>query len=251
MKKDAGRSFGLTDIAMIAGAVVLALVVIVTLFGDNLRRLNGASAAALAGSDPYVAEGEPLRVPEEDDAELRDPRSMAEPSPAAVPCRPLRPRRPPRRLGRVRQAALPAEPLPTGNTHDAERPNPFTLTSEDALSTFAVDVDTASYALFRRYVNEGSLPPRESVRVEEWVNYFKYRLPTPTEGDFRVDLEGTPSPFTQGAAPAEGGAAGAQAGQQRAQAHAPGVPGGHQRLHDPAGQAAAGACARSSWRWTG
>ncbi|HYH96777.1 vWA domain-containing protein [Hyalangium sp.] len=96
-------------------------------------------------------------------------------------------------------AATPSpEPLPTGNTHAAERPNPFTLTSEDAFSTFAVDVDTASYALFRRYVNEGSLPPRDSVRVEEWVNYFKYRLPAPTKGDFHVDLEGTPSPFTQG-----------------------------------------------------
>jgi Ca-activated chloride channel family protein len=91
----------------------------------------------------------------------------------------------------------PMEPQPTGNTHVSERPNPFTLTSEDAFSTFAVDVDTASYALFRRYVNEGSLPPRDSVRVEEWVNYFKYRLPAPTKGDFQVDLEGTPSPFSK------------------------------------------------------
>jgi len=94
--------------------------------------------------------------------------------------------------------AVAPEPQPTGNTHAGERPNPFTLTSEDALSTFAVDVDTASYALFRRYVNEGSLPPREAVRVEEWVNYFKYRLPAPTKGDFQVDLEGTPSPFSKG-----------------------------------------------------
>jgi Ca-activated chloride channel family protein len=85
-----------------------------------------------------------------------------------------------------------------GNTHTSERPNPLTLTSEDAFSTFAVDVDTASYTLFRRYVNEGSLPPRDSVRVEEWVNYFKYRLPAPTKGDFQVDLEGSPSPFTKG-----------------------------------------------------
>jgi Ca-activated chloride channel family protein len=96
------------------------------------------------------------------------------------------------------ESALPSEPQPMGNTHTSERPNPFTLTSEDAFSTFAVDVDTASYTLFRRYVNEGSLPPRDSVRVEEWVNYFKYRLPAPTKGDFQVDLEGSPSPFTKG-----------------------------------------------------
>jgi Ca-activated chloride channel family protein len=91
-----------------------------------------------------------------------------------------------------------SEVIKAGNTHAGERPNPFTLTSEDVFSTFAVDVDTASYALFRRYVNEGSLPPRDSVRVEEWVNYFKYRLPAPTKGDFQVDLEGTPSPFSKG-----------------------------------------------------
>ena len=80
----------------------------------------------------------------------------------------------------------------------AYKPNPFTLTAEDRLSTFAVDVDTASYTLFRRQASQGQLPSPESVRVEEWMNYFTYRYPAPQEGDFSVDLEAAPSPFTPG-----------------------------------------------------
>ena len=101
----------------------------------------------------------------------------------------------------IRQRAEGRPPIHTsGNTHTAERPNPFTLTSEDRLSTFAVDVDTASYTLFRRYVSEGRQVPRDAIRVEEWVNYFRYPYAPPSagEGDFSVDLEGAPSPYTRG-----------------------------------------------------
>src|SRR5262249_21185650 len=50
--------------------------------------------------------------------------------------------------------------------------NPFIPTDEDALSTFAVDVDAASYTVARRYIDLGHLPPKEAVRVEEFVNFF-------------------------------------------------------------------------------
>ena len=50
--------------------------------------------------------------------------------------------------------------------------NPFVDAYEDHLSTFALDVDTASYSVARRYVNDGNVPPAEAVRVEEFVNYF-------------------------------------------------------------------------------
>jgi Ca-activated chloride channel family protein len=216
MKKDEGRSSGLTKLGLIIGAVVLALGLGATLFGDKLRKLNGASAAALAGEDSISARSESPMLKQKTmknfgsndtygGSAAPPPSAMAAsplPSPSAMappPSEPVAYRR------EIVQAVKPSngrtlapEPVTTGNTHTAYRPNPFTLTSEDALSTFAVDVDTASYALFRRNVNEGSLPPRDSVRVEEWVNYFKYRLPAPTQGDFRVDLEGAPSPFTRG-----------------------------------------------------
>jgi len=73
--------------------------------------------------------------------------------------------------------------------------NPFIDTEDDHLSTFAVDVDTGSYTVMRRYVGDGYLPPDESVRVEEYVNYFEqgYEPPAEHEGAFAIHLEGAPS----------------------------------------------------------
>lgn len=82
-----------------------------------------------------------------------------------------------------------------GNTFEAYKPNAFTETAKDNLSTFAADVDTASYSMARRYLQQGRLPPTQAVRVEEFVNYFKYRYTPPEEGAFTVHLEGAPSPF--------------------------------------------------------
>ncbi len=76
--------------------------------------------------------------------------------------------------------------------------NPFVMTSEDRLSTFGVDVDTASYTIARRKLLEGTLPPPNSVRVEEFLNYFKYQYPQPKSGALAVFLDGAPSPFSPG-----------------------------------------------------
>jgi Ca-activated chloride channel family protein len=76
--------------------------------------------------------------------------------------------------------------------------NPFVDTRGDHLSTFAMDVDTASYTLARRYIMEGHLPPAEAVCVEEFINYFNYDYPSPETGAFVIHLEGAPSPFGEG-----------------------------------------------------
>jgi Ca-activated chloride channel family protein len=77
--------------------------------------------------------------------------------------------------------------------------NPVHKVADERLSTFAIDVDTASYTYGRRSLREGQLPPRESVRVEEWVNYFGYDYPAPKGSDpFAVALEAAPSPFAKG-----------------------------------------------------
>ena len=60
------------------------------------------------------------------------------------------------------------EPVP------AHRSNP--------LSTFSIDVDTASYANVRRFLNEGTLPPPGAVRIEELINYFRFDYPQPSDG---------------------------------------------------------------------
>ena len=69
--------------------------------------------------------------------------------------------------------------------------------ANDPLSTFSIDVDTASYAIARRKILEGTLPPAASVRVEEFLNYFRYGYRAPT-GDqpFAVNMNAAPSPFT-------------------------------------------------------
>jgi Ca-activated chloride channel family protein len=61
--------------------------------------------------------------------------------------------------------------------------NPFVLADSDSLSTFAVDVDTASYDIFRRSLESGILPNPTEVRSEEYVNYFHYDYPAPTLKD--------------------------------------------------------------------
>ena len=73
--------------------------------------------------------------------------------------------------------------------------NPFIDTEDDHFSTFAVDVDTASYTVMRRFIGDGYLPPDESVRVEEYVNFFEQDYEPPAEHTkaFAIHLEGAPS----------------------------------------------------------
>ena len=73
--------------------------------------------------------------------------------------------------------------------------NPFIDTEDDHFSTFAVDVDTASYTVTRKFVTDGNLPDPDSVRVEEFVNYFDYEYERPSEDAFAIHMEGSPSPF--------------------------------------------------------
>lgn len=75
--------------------------------------------------------------------------------------------------------------------------NPWVDASKDRLSTFAADVDTASYTLARRKLTEGALPAAASVRVEEFVNYFSYTFPPPAANTpFSVIMEAAPSPIS-------------------------------------------------------
>lgn len=73
--------------------------------------------------------------------------------------------------------------------------NPWEVTQTDKLSTFAADVDTASYVLARRYLREGNLPTKAQIRTEEFVNYFDPDIAAPTEGTFAIQTELAPSLF--------------------------------------------------------
>ena len=74
--------------------------------------------------------------------------------------------------------------------------NNQTLVSRDALSTFSIDVDTASYTISRSKLLAGALPPESAVRVEEFVNYFDYRYADRADdAPFAVYMEAAPSPW--------------------------------------------------------
>ncbi len=89
-------------------------------------------------------------------------------------------------------------PPGTFNTEDYSRiqENPFQVPTQTPLSTFSVDVDTASYSNARRLIRQGQLPPKDAVRVEEFINYFDYDYPQPT-GDrpFSVTTEVASAPW--------------------------------------------------------
>lgn len=76
--------------------------------------------------------------------------------------------------------------------------NPRIDTQDEPLSTFGLDVDTGSYSIMRSYINQGSLPPQDSVRVEEYVNYFDQGYPYPPAGQaFGINIDGGPTPFEE------------------------------------------------------
>ncbi|HET7626535.1 MAG TPA: von Willebrand factor type A domain-containing protein [Verrucomicrobiae bacterium] len=82
----------------------------------------------------------------------------------------------------------------TGNSETATYPhledNSFLTARNHPLSTFSIDVDTASYANVRRFLNEGRMPPRDAVRIEELINYFHYDYPQPRgDAPFSANIE--------------------------------------------------------------
>lgn len=92
--------------------------------------------------------------------------------------------------------SLPAEPANTEH-YAAHDDNPIHRTTEQSVSTFSIDVDTGSYSNVRRMLREGVRPPADAVRAEEFINYFDYRHPAPTNRDapFRVSTELAPAPW--------------------------------------------------------
>jgi len=100
--------------------------------------------------------------------------------------------------GEFSQAEPPSRYRQDFNTaaYDKVEENPFLPAATNPLSTFSIDVDTASYSNVRRFINSGSLPPKDAVRVEEMINYFSYDYREP-EGDkpFSIDLDATACPW--------------------------------------------------------
>ena len=93
------------------------------------------------------------------------------------------------------------QPAPESDTeaYPDSTPSPLKLVADEPVSTFSIDVDTASYAVVRSSLTQGLLPPREAVRVEEMVNYFDYAYPAPEsrEVPFRTSVSVAPTPWNE------------------------------------------------------
>lgn len=97
------------------------------------------------------------------------------------------------------ETALPsaaAPSLPNTARYRSITDNSFLKAASNPLSTFSIDVDTASYANVRRFLESGSLPPKDAVRIEEMINYFHYDYPQP-DGDapFSINLDAAGCPW--------------------------------------------------------
>jgi len=98
-------------------------------------------------------------------------------------------------------AIAPMPPQGTENEKYAQfSDNPIKLVSEEPVSTFSIDVDTASYSVVRRYLKDGVLPPKDAVRTEELINYFAYdyELPESKEKPFHADVAVYDTPWDKG-----------------------------------------------------
>ncbi|NDU99678.1 VWA domain-containing protein [Pseudoroseicyclus tamaricis] len=93
-------------------------------------------------------------------------------------------------------------PLPQADTEAfANAPQTaLKVTAEEPVSTFSIDVDTASWSVIRSSIMNGQLPPEEAVRIEEMINYFPYDLPAPEAGEapFRPTIDVFETPWNAG-----------------------------------------------------
>jgi Ca-activated chloride channel homolog len=99
-------------------------------------------------------------------------------------------------------APLPDATLPPpaeAETYANDAPNPVKVTVNDPVSTFSIDVDTASWAVIRSTLNMAALPMPDQVRIEEMVNYFPYAYPAPTTAEaFSSTISVMPTPWNPG-----------------------------------------------------
>lgn len=107
-----------------------------------------------------------------------------------------------RRTAQYDAAVLPIYPyvVREADTEEYEsfKENSFLPAQKQPLSTFSLDVDVASYGNIRRMINQGQMPPKDAVRIEEMINYFSYNYPQPTDGHpVKIVTETTACPWNK------------------------------------------------------
>ncbi|KCZ50567.1 hypothetical protein HY29_07325 [Hyphomonas beringensis] len=159
-----------------------------------------AAATLLAACETEMAPGDKAATETVEVTASRMEDYSATPPPPAPP--------PPAMAGMASQSRAMASPMPGmaapqpefRDKYEDVEANPVKLVSEEPVSTFSIDVDTASYANVRRFLESGVLPPKDAVRIEEMINYFDYTYPQPgaEEAPFSTQVNIMPSPFAEG-----------------------------------------------------
>ncbi len=91
------------------------------------------------------------------------------------------------------------DPTTEGEQYNEYPENQFISVKEEPTSTFSIDADGASYSNAKRYIENGSLPPTEAIRIEEFINYFSYQYPEPTdEHPLAIRTQVGDCPWTEG-----------------------------------------------------
>ncbi len=127
-------------------------------------------------------------------------------APPVAPPAPPAPGAPPAMEARAMMggiANIPPQPMPGDidrDRYEETETNPIHVVAETPVSTFSIDVDTASYSNVRRFLNQGRLPPADAVRTEELINYFRYDYPLPRDRSqpFSTNVTVAPSPWAEG-----------------------------------------------------
>lgn len=160
---------------------------------DNHKRevADGAAASQPTAGEAGIDRGRPLPFePVEEILVAQDVQGQPMPAHAKV------------RLSQPMHAVMPGvlppmHPVPAGEQYAHVESNAVKRAADEPVSTFSLDVDSGSYAVVRRHIRQGQLPPRDAVRIEELVNYFDYRYPEVRERahPFAFDTELSPSPW--------------------------------------------------------
>ncbi|MGC4113334.1 MAG: von Willebrand factor type A domain-containing protein [Myxococcales bacterium] len=164
----------------VLGGFLCSIVVVTLVFGQNIRALFAASSNALGGSSYENANVSNAGSAGYNFASKRKAIQnfgsngyvARPPTPSLVPSRDS-----------------------SGESYAHVAESSFLTTTANPLSTFAADVDTASYSNVRSYLNLNQLPPADAVRIEELVNYFSYDYPAPQQDAFAAHIEVARAPW--------------------------------------------------------
>jgi Ca-activated chloride channel family protein len=173
------RNWGAVIVGIVL--VVVAAIALVTIFGSETRAIMGAATNSLAGSTNIAPNTEVLSGRKRLQSFGKNSGAGEWQQGVTIGGYPVTP------------------PMPaTSESYARQAPNPMVTAREDRFSTFAIDVDTASYTLARRKLESGQWPNADGVRVEEFLNYFKYDYPSAGREPYSVQMDAAPSPFSDG-----------------------------------------------------